>query len=63
MSDSESDALSESESDNSARQEKALGLAKREIKGLAARTQTRLDFSPSDCGLGKAGEACKLVSS
>jgi hypothetical protein len=33
VSDSESDALSESESDESARQEKALGLAKREMKG------------------------------
>ncbi len=93
MSDSESDALSESESDESARPEKALGLAKRELKGatvlsvagkkwgamakmtrgedhetdgrrdmgLAART--RLDFCPSDLRLGKAGEACKLVSS
>ncbi len=134
---SESDALSESESDSdsdeSARQEKALGLAKREMTvaeeslsmsgrvrvgfvlscllisaclalsvrttdeedgktdtvargrdqeteglrdsgeehktderrgvGVAARTRTRLDCCPSDLRLGKAGEACKLVSS
>ncbi len=33
VTDSESDTLSESESDESAKQEKALGLAKREVKG------------------------------
>ncbi len=132
---SDSDALSEpeSESDESARQEKALGLAKREVtvgdrvlsvsgrvrvglvlsclwisaclalsvrttdgkeerkdtvaRGidqekeglrdsgeehrtdegggvwLAARARTRLGLSPSDLRLGKAGEACMLVSS
>jgi hypothetical protein len=132
---SDSDALSESESesDESARQEKALGLAKREVTvgekilsvsnrvrvglvlscllvsaclalsvrttdeeeekkdtvargrdqeteglrdsgeehstdegrgvGLAARAQTRLGLIPSDLRLGKAGEACMLVSS
>ena len=32
--------------------------------GLAARTRTRLDLSPSDFRLGKAGKACEeLVSS
>ena len=131
---SDSDGLSESESesDESARQEKALGLAKREVTvgnkvlsvlgrvrvglvlsclwisaclalsvrtadgkeekkdtvargidqeteglrdsgeehrtdeggvGLAARARTRLGLSPSDLRLGKAGEACMLVSS
>ncbi len=31
--------------------------------GLAARARTRLGLSPSDLRLGKAGEACMLVSS
>ncbi len=97
MTGSESDTLSESESDESARQEKALGVAKREMTigdkvlsvsgkkggaiismvargeetkadegrgfGLAARARTRLGLCPSDFRLGKAGEACMLVSS
>ena len=132
-SDSEELSESESESNESARQEKALGLAKREVTvgnkvlsvlgrvrvglvlsclwisaclalsvrstdgkeekkdtvargidqeteglrdsgeehrtdeeggvGLAARARTRLGLSPSDLRLGKAGEACMLVSS